>query len=247
MSEYLLEAPVFNLKAAIEAAEYGVDRIELCASFPEGGETPSPGILSFLKKEIDIPIFVMIRPRGGDFCYSEKEISIMKEDVKLYRDLGAGGLVFGCLNADGEVNEAACEVLLRTAGGTPCTFHRAFDASRDLVDSLEKVINLGFARILTSGGSNTVSEGFDIIQDLMEQAEDRITIMPGGGSRPEHVQRLKGIPHFSEIHASCKAWKLSDNRFEKEDLIFSDESRAFTHYLGLEKELVDLFQNELKS
>ena len=104
MKKYILEAPVFNLSAAIEAAEYGVDRIELCANFPEGGETPTVGMLNFLKKEIDIPIFPMIRPRGGDFCYSEKEVSVMREDIKILRDFGADGFVFGALESNGEIN-----------------------------------------------------------------------------------------------------------------------------------------------
>ena len=118
----LLEAPVFNLQASLEAAQLGIDRLELCANFPEGGETPSAGMLRFLKREIDIPIFVMIRPRGGNFVYSPKELLVMKQDIQLLGDLGADGFVFGALDAQGSVNESACESLLRAAESKPCTF-----------------------------------------------------------------------------------------------------------------------------
>ncbi|MHA7130001.1 copper homeostasis protein CutC [Algoriphagus namhaensis] len=241
MKKILLEAPVFNLTAALEAAEYGVNRIELCSNFPEGGETPSPGMLSLLKKEIDLPVFVMIRPRGGDFFYSEKEISIMKTDIQIHRDLGADGFVFGALDNSGYINERACEVLLRAAGDCPCTFHRAFDASRDLSLSLEVLIGLGFSRILTSGGKNTVTEGLSKIQELMKKAGERISIMPGGGSKVEHVIPLAESGYLQEIHASCKEWKKSENEFQNTDLKFSDEPKAFTHYLGLNEQMVKNF------
>ncbi|HSF54264.1 MAG TPA: copper homeostasis protein CutC, partial [Algoriphagus sp.] len=183
MSKILLEAPVFNLQGALEAAQFGVDRLELCANFPEGGETPSAGMLRFLKSEVDIPVFVMIRPRGGDFVYSQKELIVMKQDIQLLGELGADGFVFGILDEMGKVNEAACQMLLRAVGNKPCTFHRAFDASSDLDDSLEKIIHLGFQRILTSGGKNSLTEGLPVIQDLLQKASNRIIIMPGGGTK----------------------------------------------------------------
>lgn len=242
MADFILEAPVFNLTAAIEAAQFGIDRIELCANFPEGGETPSPGMLSFLKREIDIPIFVMIRPRGGDFYYSDKEISVMREDVKIHLDKGADGFVFGVLTEEGKVNERACEVLLRASGDKPCTFHRAFDASVELKLSLEQIIQLGFHRVLTSGGENSVTEGMPKISELFDQAGQRIIVMPGGGSKPTHVDQLSSKANFKEIHASCKSWKPSENKFVKQGLIFSDEPRSFTHYLGLDENLVREFK-----
>ncbi|MFC3878799.1 copper homeostasis protein CutC [Algoriphagus namhaensis] len=245
MGNIILEAPVFNVSAAIEAAQYGIDRIELCSNFPEGGETPSPGMLSFLKREIDIPIFVMIRPRGGDFCYSDKEVSIMKEDIKIHLDKGADGFVFGVLDSMGNVNSDACEALLRATEGLPCTFHRAFDASRNLNDSLEQIVSLGFNRILTSGGRNTVSEASQTLLELFDQAADRIIIMPGGGSKPEHIDQFSVNSFFTEIHASCKTWKKSANQFQRKGLIFSEEPKAFTHYLGVNEELVAEFKSKL--
>ncbi len=241
MSKLILEAPVFNFEAAMEAAEFGIDRLELCANFPEGGETPSAGMLKILKSELDIPIFVMIRPRGGDFAYGQKELMVMKRDMEILGEQGADGFVFGVLDYQGKVNSEACESLLRAAMGKPCTFHRAFDASSDYFQSLERIISLGFERILTSGGKNTVTEGMQTIQELMRQAGDRISIMPGGGSKPEHVTELKKFPNFKEIHASCKSWQLSKNTYFNPDLAFSDDPKSFTHHLRIDRGLVEEF------
>jgi|SRR5690606_20865003 len=242
MSKILLEAPVFNLQGALEAAQSGVDRLELCANYPEGGETPSAGMLRFLKSEVNIPIFVMIRPRGGDFVFSPEELIVMKQDIQLLGELGADGFVFGILNEDGKVNEAACQVLLRAAGGKPCTFHRAFDASSDLDDSLEKIIRLGFVRILTSGGKNSLTEGLPVIQDLLQKAKDRIIIMPGGGTKPEHVPILKLDGYLKEVHASCKLAKPSPNRYVNPELSFSGTPPDFSNRFGVDPDLVKEFK-----
>ena len=242
MSKVLLEAPVFNLQGALEAAEYGVDRLELCANFPEGGETPSAGMLRFLKNEVDIPVFVMIRPRGGDFVFSQNELIVMKQDIQLLGELGADGFVFGILDEHGNVNEAACELLLRAAGGKPCTFHRAFDASSDLDDSLEKIVGLGFKRILTSGGKNSLTEGLPVIQDLLQKAKDRIIVMPGGGSKAAHVPILKQSGYLKEIHASCKLARRSPNRYVNAGLSFSGAPLDFSARFGVDPALVQEFK-----
>ena len=242
MSKILLEAPVFNLQAALEAAQFGIDRLELCANFPEGGETPSAGMLRFLKSEVDIPVFVMIRPRGGDFVYSQKELMVMKHDIQLLGELGADGFVFGILDERGKVNESACEWLLRAAGDKPCTFHRAFDASADLEDSLERIIKLGFQRILTSGGGNTLTEGLPVILELLEKAKDRIIIMPGGGTKAEHVPILKKSGLLKEVHASCKTAKSSPNQFINSGLSFSSMPLDFSKHFGVDPELVNEFK-----
>lgn len=238
MSKIIFEAPVFNLGAALEAAQFGINRIELCANFPEGGETPSAGMVKLLKEEIDIPVFVMIRPRGGGFVYSQKELMVMKRDIELLLELGADGFVFGALDNWGRVNTDACEMLIRAASGRPCTFHRAFDASVDLFDSLESIISTGFARILTSGGKNTATEGLETLRELIGKAQDRISIMPGGGTKPEHVSFLKETGYLRDIHASCKTWKPSKNQFIRPGLTFSDDPKSFTHHLGVDQNLV---------
>jgi copper homeostasis protein len=241
MAKVILESPVFNVEAALDAAEYGVDRLELCANFPEGGETPSAGMLKFLKAEIDIPVFVMIRPRGGDFSYSQKELMVMKRDIELLGELGADGFVFGALNSQGFVDVDSCESLLRTASGKPCTFHRAFDVSADYMDSLEKIISCGFDRILTSGGRNSVTDGIELLKELLVKGKDRISIMPGGGTKPEHVEALREIGFLKEIHASCKTWKPSANQFFNPNVSFSDDPKFFTHHLRIDQEIVKQF------
>lgn len=245
MSKIILEAPVFNVEAALDAAEFGIDRLELCANFPEGGETPSAGMLKFLKTEIDIPVFVMIRPRGGDFAYSQKELMVMKRDIELLGGLGADGFVFGVLDNQGFVETDSCKSLLRAASGKPCTFHRAFDASADYFDSLEKIISCGFDRILTSGGKNSVTEGMDTLKELLIKAQDRITIMPGGGTKPEHILELKKTGFLKEIHASCKTWKSSKNQYFNPDVSFSDDPKFFTHHLRIDQEVVNQFLERL--
>lgn len=238
----LLEAPVFNLQASLEAAQLGIDRLELCSNFPEGGETPSAGMLRFLKREIDIPIFVMIRPRGGNFVYSPKELLVMKQDIQLLGDLGADGFVFGALDAQGSVNESACESLLRATESKPCTFHRAFDASADLKVSLEKIIQLGFHRVLTSGGENSIEEGLPQVMALLEQAKERIIILPGGGLKVTHVSRLKESGYLKEVHASCKLAKPADNQFIKSGLYFSGTPLDFSMNFGIDPQLVHEFK-----
>ena len=242
MSRVLLEAPVFNLQGAMEAAQYGVDRLELCANFPEGGETPSAGMLQFLKGELDIPVFVMIRPRGGDFVYTQKELMVMKKDIQLLGELGADGFVFGVLDEDGRVDTEACEMLRRTAGEKPCTFHRAFDASSDMNQALETIVGLGFERILTSGGKNTLTDGLDTVMQLLDQARDRIIIMPGGGTKPIHVPDLKRSGWLKELHASCKTSIRSDNRFINPDLSFSGTPLDYGLRLGVDREVVNEFK-----
>src|SRR5690606_31135591 len=227
--------------AAIEAADFGVDRLELCANFLEGGETPSAGMLKFLKTEIDIPIFVMIRPRGGDFAYSQKELMVMKRDIELLGEQGADGFVFGALDNQGFVNMDSCKSLLRAASGKPCTFHRAFDVSADYFDSLEKIISCGFDRILTSGGKNSVTEGLDLLKELLVKSQGRISIMPGGGTRPDHVTELKKTGFLKEVHASCKSWKPSANQYLNPIVSFSDDPKSFTHHLRIDQEVVNQF------
>lgn len=247
MGKINLEAPVFNVEAALEAAEFGVNRLELCSNFSEGGETPSAGMLKFLKSEIDIPIFVMIRPRSGNFSYSQKELMVMKRDIELLGELGADGFVFGVLDNQGQVNVEACETLLRTASGKPCTFHRAFDVVADYHDSFEKIISLGFEKILTSGGKNTVTEGMDLILDLLQKSNDRISIMPGGGTKPEHISLLSESGHLKDVHASCKTWRPNKNNFFNSDVSFSEDPDAFKKSLGVDAETVTAFLDAIEA
>ncbi len=231
----LLESPVFTIEAAVQASDNGVHRLELCADFAEGGTTPSAGTLAFLKEKVPIPIFVMIRPRGGDFVYTESEISVMEKDIQYLKSLGADGFVFGVLDEVGQVNEEACSRLVNAASGLPCTFHRAFDITVDKVIALEKIIACGFERILTSGGENTVSLGLEQIKKLMSQAGERIIIMPGGGTKPEHVWELNQTGNLKEVHASCKAFRPSLSRYSHPSVNLSSDPEAFNQILTIDQ------------
>jgi len=203
----LLESPVFSIETALKAEEFGVDRIELCASFHEGGETPGAGMLKFLKKHLSIPVYVMIRPRGGDFFYSENEISAMGYEIEILDSHGADGFVFGALKDDGSVNISACKKLVKIAGSKPCTFHRAIDVCSNPMEAIGKIIDCGFNRILTSGGHENVSKGIAVILEMLEKAGDEIIIMPGGGLEPGLLGELKKSQYLKEVHASCKIWE----------------------------------------
>ena len=241
MSKILLESPVFSFDAAIQAASFGVDRLELCSNFPEGGETPSAGMLKILKSELDLPIFVMIRPRGGDFAYSQKELMVMKRDIEILGELGADGFVFGVLDVQGNVNMDACESLMRSASGKPCTFHRAIDAAKDLSEALDAIISCKFQRILTSGGKNSVEEGLPILLNLLNTAKDRVSIMPGGGTTPAHVKILQETGYLKEIHASCKSISPSNNQYINQDLSFSAYPIDFSNRMEVDGNLVNQF------
>lgn len=245
MKKILLEAPVYTLEAGLLAAEYGVDRLELCADFGEGGTTPSAGMLNYLKSKVQVPVFVMIRPRGGDFVYSKEELEVMKADINFFKSLGADGFVFGILQKDGKVDGKACAELLGVADGVPCTFHRAFDASVDLEDSLERVIDCGFDRILTSGGKNTVGAGLDRVQRLLGKAADRITIIPGGGTLPEHLEELYGTGYLKEVHASCKRFRPSQSAYSNPELHLSEGGDSAAGILTVDKKIVGAFQKEI--
>lgn len=241
-----MECPVFSVEAALLAAEYGADRIELCSNISEGGETPGPGLFSYLKKKLTIPIFVMIRPRGGDFVYSEDEIEVMQEEIRIFSQMGADGLVFGVLNPDGSVNSEAGEKLVKSAGSIPCTFHRAIDASDDIYQSLENIIECGFQRVLTSGGKNSVGDGLEVITKLLTQSKDRIIVIPGGGMKPELIQPLEKTGFLKEIHAGCKKIRHSDNQYHEHDVRFTSTPLEPESLLSVDRDLMAAFRKEME-
>ena len=244
-SGILLECPVFSVDAALLAAEYGADRLELCSSVSEGGETPGPGLFKYLKRTLSIPIFVMIRPRGGDFVYSMTEIEVMQEEIDFFSSLGADGFVFGVLKSDGSVHSEACKKLVQCAGSIPCTFHRAMDASKNIYQSLEDIIECGFKRVLTSGGKNSVGEGLEVITELLSLAKDRIIVIPGGGMKPEFIEPFRKTGFLKEIHAGCKKVKQSDNQYHKSDVHFTSTPLEPNSSLSVDRNLMNEFKKQL--
>jgi len=197
----LLEMSVETLDAATAAVRGGADRIELCEDLSVGGVTPSPSLIKQARDEVSIPIFVMIRPRGGDFCYSAAEFEQMKEETARAKAARMDGFVLGILTREGRVDVDRTKELVQLANPLPVTFHRAFDELTDLAQGLEDVIAAGAARVLTSGGKPTALEGSAQIGQLLEQAGERIVVLAGGGIRPVNLSRIARAARASEFHS----------------------------------------------
>jgi copper homeostasis protein len=208
----LLEACIDSVAAALAAQAGGADRVELCANLLEGGTTPSAGTIQLARQRIDINLNVIIRPRGGDFCYSGSEFEVMKLDIELAKQLGADGVVIGILKEDGSVDVERMATLVDTARPMQITFHRAFDMARDPHDALEDIVELGIDRILTSGQEHSVLEGLDLITDLVRQAGDRIIIMPGGGITERNINKIVAQSGAREVHVA--AWASVESRMK---------------------------------
>lgn len=203
MKEYRIEVCANGAESALNAQRGGAFRVELCAGMPEGGTTPSAGEILAARRLLDrTRLNVIIRPRGGDFLYSDLETAIMMEDIRTARTAGADGVVFGCLTPDGEVDIPRMEVLMETAAGMEVTFHRAFDMCRDPFRAMDELIDLGCDRILTSGQRNTAPEGAGLLAELVRRAEGRIVIMPGSGITAENVRDLADRTGAVEFHLS---------------------------------------------
>lgn len=202
---FKLEVIGFTIEACIQAQAAGVHRIELCDNVNEGGTTPSYGFIKAAREKLNIDLFPMIRPRGGDFLYSDEEFEIMKEDIKLCKQLGCDGVVFGMLNADGSIDKKRMSTLIELAYPLGVTIHRAFDRTADACQALEDVIEIGCERILTSGQKPNVMDGTDLIAQLIKQADERIILMPGSGLKSYNVAELAKKTGATEFHTSARA------------------------------------------
>uniref|UniRef100_A0A452GYP2 Copper homeostasis protein cutC homolog n=1 Tax=Gopherus agassizii TaxID=38772 RepID=A0A452GYP2_9SAUR len=210
---FLMEVCVDSVESAVNAERGGAGRIELCAGLMEGGTTPSMGLLQVVKQCVRVPVFVMIRPRGGDFLYSDRELEVMKADIRLAKLHGADGLVFGALTEDGHINTELCTALLAVCRPLPVTFHRAFDMVHDPLVALETLVSLGFERVLTSGCDSSALEGLPLIKRLTEQAKGRIVVVPGGGITERNLQRILEGSGAPEFHCSARSARDSGMKF----------------------------------
>jgi len=200
----ILEIAVDSIQSAAHAEEGGADRIELCENLAQGGVTPSAGKISRAKKLLQIPVFVLIRPRKADFLYSGLEFELMLEDIRLARKLGADGIVSGILTSMGHVDVARTERLVEAAWPLPFTFHRAIDMCRDPLEAVDQLAGIGVRRILTSGQRPSAAGGRDLIDRLVRRSDGRLRIMAGGGLRPGNIDQLLQIPGLEEFHASAR-------------------------------------------
>ena len=198
-----LEIIGFNIESCIAAQQAGAHRIELCDNPSEGGTTPSYGFIKAAREKLSIELFVMIRPRGGDFVYSDEDFEIMKTDIKICKDLGCDGIVIGVLNKDGSVDKKRCKELVVLAYPLGVTFHRAFDRTNDPLKALEDIVETGCERILTSGFQPKAVDGVKVIKELIAHADEGIIIMPGSGVTSDNIISLAENTGAVEFHSSA--------------------------------------------
>ena len=205
-----LETIAFNIESCKLAQKAGAHRIELCDNPGEGGTTPSYGFIKAARQILTIDLFPIIRPRGGDFFYSDEEFEIMKTDIQVSKEFGCDGVVFGILNDDATIDKVRCKILVQIAYPMSVTFHRAFDRVTDPSQALEDVIECGFERILTSGFYSTAMEGADNLKKLIQVADERIIIMPGSGVRSSNIGELAKTTSAIEFHSSARKMRNSN-------------------------------------
>lgn len=220
MSEaYLLEIACNSVASALAAQQGGANRVELFENLAQGGTTPSYGTLAVARDTLRIPLFVLIRPRPGDFQYDSLERDVMLRDIENCRRLGCDGVVVGALDAEGNVDLPLCRELVGAAGPLGITFHRAFDAARDLPAALEDVVSLGCHRILSSGGHADAEQGSTMLAKLVEQADKRIAMMAGAGLTARNIAAVATQTGCRQLHASAKAFRNSSMRFQNPALV----------------------------
>ncbi|MDX3975681.1 copper homeostasis protein CutC [Shinella sp.] len=200
MTKPLIELCVEGIDGFLAAQDAGADRVELCASLVEGGLTPSLATIRAAVKAAKIPVHVIIRPRGGDFLYSDTEFATMAEDIRALRDEGVAGVVIGCLTPDGRIDEARTKVLVEAARPMSVTCHRAFDMTADAREALEALIRCGVNRVLTSGQRDTAVEGIAILKSAHEQAAGRIVVMGCGALDAGNIQKVRDETGLTELH-----------------------------------------------
>ncbi len=215
---YKIEICANSVASCVEAQNGGAYRVELCAGIPEGGTTPSHGEISVARELLDIKLNVIIRPRGGDFLYSEIEHKTMLKDIEIARQLGVDGVVIGCLTADGDIDMVKNRELIQAAGDMSVTFHRAFDKCRNPHKALEQIVELGCERILTSGQKPKAEQGVSLLKEIVELAGDRIIIMPGSGVNEDNISYIAEATGAKEFHISARTSVKSKMIFRNEEV-----------------------------
>ncbi len=193
-----------SIQSAMNAKNAGAKRIELCQALSEGGTTPSYAAIKHTTQDLGLDVFVLVRPRSGDFHYNQLEIKIMEEDVKICKQLGAAGIVVGFLTEDGHIDKKLTKHFVELSSPLPVTFHRAFDECNDPFAAIDDIIDCGCKRILTSGCKPTAVEGIETLKKLVVKADGRIAILAGSGITPDNAAELKSHTGVDEIHGSCK-------------------------------------------
>lgn len=215
---FILEACVDSVESAMEAVKGGANRLELCNNIIIGGTTPNINLFALIKEKNNIKINVLIRPRYGDFCYTENEFEIMKRDIRMFKRAGANGVVIGILKPDGTLDIVRMKELITVAEGMYITLHRAFDVCRDAFATLEDAKKLGINSILTSGQKNKCTDGRELLKELVEKSEDKIEILIGSGINSSNVGDIVKYTKSCAVHTSGKIEIESDMKYRKEDI-----------------------------
>lgn len=249
MKNFQFEICTNSVESCIAAQEGGANRVELCAGIPEGGTTPSYGEIATAREVLTrTKLHVIIRPRGGDFLYSPIEIKTMLKDIEIARQLGADGVVFGCLTADGEVDLTVMQELMAASKGLSVTFHRAFDVCRDARKALEQIIDLGCSRILTSGQQATAEAGIPLLKELQAQAAGRIILLAGCGVNEKNIHRIAEETGIGEFHFSARESIKSGMEYKNEAVsmggtVHIDEYERNVTTAGRVKNTIDALKN----
>ncbi|KFK94389.1 MULTISPECIES: copper homeostasis protein CutC [unclassified Serratia (in: enterobacteria)] len=239
-----LEVCCYSVDCAITAEQAGADRIELCASQSEGGLTPSYGSLLQVRERVKIPVHPIVRPRGGDFCYSTVDFEIMKNDIAGIRDLGFAGVVVGMLDSEGHIDLPRMREVMKLSEGMAVTFHRAFDMCQSPLVALEQLTQLGVARILTSGQQQNAELGLPLLRNLLQASQGPV-IMAGAGVRLSNLHKFVDIG-IQELHSSSGHWVPSTMRYRKAGVTMCSDSEfdEFSHYC-VDGEMVEAMKNAL--
>ena len=224
MGNVKLEICCYNFESALTAQKYGAHRIELCENAFDGGTTPSYGMMQKVVQQLSIPVFAMIRPRGGDFLFSPEEIEIMLQDIEAAKSCGVKGVVLGALTPNGDLDEQTMSRLIQAALPLEVTLHRAFDLCKEPLRVLHQAKDLGINRILTSGQKPTAPAGIDLIRKLVEAASEDIIIMPGAGLNPENVLDVLQQTGAREIHASARHTRSSKMKYSANSVVMGNEA-----------------------
>jgi copper homeostasis protein len=236
-----VEICIDSVESAIAAEHGGAKRIELCSDLLEGGITPGAGLIASVRRMVAVDVFVMIRPRGGDFCYTNLEFEVMQEEINHARHLGADGVVLGLLDEQGRVDVDRTRQLVELARPLPVTFHRAIDLTPDLSAALEDVIATGATRILTSGGEPNVTRGIHQVAGMVAAADGRISIMPGGGITARNIATIAEATGATEFHSSVRTAFPSPMQFRKQGMAMGDiRDREYRRFAAREDRVLAL-------
>ncbi len=219
----LVEVCCGGIDDLLTAQRCGGDRAEFCAGLPLGGLTPSMGCFAYAREQVEIPLMVMVRPRGSGFCYSDDEFTVMLRDARMFTHQGADGIVFGCLTPQGQVDRERCLRMREAAGDAALVFHRAFDVTPQPLDALEQLIEVGVDRILTSGQQPTAPLGAGLLAKLVQAAAGRIEILGGAGVRPENLTRLVAQTGLKQVHLAAASDSIDPSTDHNQAIRFGME------------------------